>query len=146
MPQGAQRGITAGAAISSAAIGLLAACYFAIGIRWALGWPRGWIDSGLVVYESWRVADGALPYRDFDHVYGPSLFYVNAALLRLFGADLAVIVTSVLVLKAILAALVFALARRVATAPVATTVTALLVLVWGSPLWLFTASSSSAIP
>jgi hypothetical protein len=126
-------------AIAAGVVALLAAGYFAIGIRWALGWPLGWIDSGLVVYESWRVADGALPYRDFDHVYGPSLFYVNAALLRLFGADLSVIVTSILVLKAMLAALVFALARRVATAPVAVATTALLVVVWGAPLWLFNA-------
>jgi hypothetical protein len=120
-------------------VALLAAGYFAIGIRWALGWPLGWIDSGLVVYGSWRVADGALPYRDFDHAYGPSLFYLNAALFRLFGADLSVIVTSILALKAILAALVFALARRVATAPVAIATTAVLVFVWGAPLWLFDA-------
>ena len=100
-------------------VALLAAGYFAIGIRWALGWPLGWIDSGLVVYGAWRVTNGALPYRDFDHVYGPSLFYVNAALFRMFGTDLSVTVTSILVLKAILAALVFSLARRVATPTVA---------------------------
>src|SRR5262249_26468833 len=55
------------------------------------------------------------------------------------GVDLSVIVTSILVLKAILAALVFALARRVATAPIAAATTALLVAVWGAPLWLFNA-------
>jgi hypothetical protein len=127
-------------AIAAVAVAVLAAgFYFAIGIRWALGWPLGWIDSGLVVYGSWRVADGALPYRDFDHVYGPSIFYLNAALLRVFGADLAVIVTSILLLKTILATLVFALARRVATAPVAGATTALLIVVWGAPLWLFSA-------
>jgi hypothetical protein len=47
-----------------------------------------------------------------------------------------VIVTSILVLKAILAALVFALARHVATAPVAAVTTALLVVVWGTALAL----------
>jgi hypothetical protein len=52
-------------------VAILAAGYFAIGIRWALGWPLGWIDSGLVVYGSWRVADGALPYRDFDQSTAP---------------------------------------------------------------------------
>src|SRR5262245_17970853 len=120
-------------------VALLAAGYFTIGIRWALGWPSGWIDSGLVVYGGWRVADGALPYRDFDHVYGPALFYLNGALLRLFGADLSVIVTSILVLKAVLAALVFMLARRVAGTPIAVVTTAILVVVWGAPLWLFNA-------
>jgi hypothetical protein len=122
-----------------AAVALFAAGWFTIGIRLALGWALGWIDSGLVVYGSWRVADGAVPYRDFDHVYGPSLFYLNAALLRGLGADLAVVVWSLLVLKVALVALVFALASRVAGTLVAVATTLLLVVVWGSPLWVFSA-------
>jgi len=123
--------------IGLATVAMLAAGYFAIGIRLALGWPRGWIDSGLVVYGSWRVAHGALPYRDFDHVYGPAVFYLNGGLLYLFGPDLAVLAVSLIVLKAVLAVLVFALARTVASARIAAATTLLLVVVWGAPLWLF---------
>jgi hypothetical protein len=122
-----------------AAVALFAAGYFALGIRLALGWSLGWIDSGLVVYGSWRVAHGALPYRDFDHVYGPSLFYLNAALLWLVGDDLATVVWSLLALKTGFAVLVFALARRVAGTPIAAAMTLLFVVVWGSPMWLFSA-------
>lgn len=130
-------GVTPVRAATLAAVVLFAAGYFTIGIRLALGWALGWIDSGLVVYGSWRVADGAVPYRDFDHVYGPSLFYLNGALLRLFGDDLAVVSAGLLALKVVLVALVFALARRVATVPIAGVSALLLVVVWGSPLWLF---------
>jgi hypothetical protein len=125
--------------VAIAAVVLGAAGYFSVGNHLALGWALGWIDSGLVVYGSWRVSLGALPYRDFDHVYGPSLFYLNAVLLRLFGSDLAVVVTSLLVLKTALAVLVFVLARRVAGASIAAATTLLFVVVWGAPLWLFSA-------
>lgn len=131
------RAITRVRIATLAAVALFAAGWFTIGIRLALGWGLGWIDSGLVVYGGWRITQGAVPYRDFDHVYGPSLFYLNAALLGLFGADLAVVSASLLVLKVGLVVLVFVLAQRVASLAVALTTTALLVVVWGSPLWLF---------
>ena len=123
---------------SAVVVAVLAGAYFALGIRYTVGWESGWIDSGLVVYGSWRVADGALPYRDFDHVYGPAVFFWNGALLRAFGADLHVIRASLVVVKTLLAVGVHALATAAAGRTwAAVAATGFLVVVWGAPLWLF---------
>lgn len=95
------------------------------------------IDEGIVVYPSWRVAQGAIPYRDFQHIYGPATFAFNGALFALFGEDLAVVRWSLIAIKALIGLLVFALARRVASRGAALGVWALFVGVWGSPIWVF---------
>jgi hypothetical protein len=111
----------------------LAAAYFSAGATLSLEWS----DEGQIVYPSWRVAEGAIPYRDFGHLYGPSLFFLNGALLRLFGADLLVLRASLVVLKSITAVLVYACAARVSTAPLPLLAYGLLVAVWGGPWWVF---------
>jgi hypothetical protein len=112
---------------------VLAAAYFSPGATLSLEWT----DEGQIVYPSWRVAEGAIPYRDFGHLYGPSLFLFNGALLRVLGADLLVLRLSLVVLKSITAVLVYACAARVASGPAALFVYALLVVVWGGPWWVF---------
>lgn len=107
--------------------------YFALSV----GLSLEWIDEGQVLYGAWRVARGDLPYRDFQHLYGPSLFFLNGALLRVFGEDLRVVRLGLVVLKAGLALVVYLLARRVARAPFALVAYAFFLAVWGSPLWLF---------
>lgn len=42
-------------------------------------------DEGLVLYGASRVADGAMPYRDFWSMYGPGSYYALAGLARIFG-------------------------------------------------------------
>lgn len=124
-------------AARAAAVGvfLLAAAYFALGATIGLEWT----DEGQIVYPSWLVAQGELPYRDFRHGYGPSLFLWNGLLLRLFGADLLVIRLSLILLKAAAVVLVWALSRRVAGSGYALAAAALLAALWGGPWWIFNA-------
>src|SRR5207245_9226318 len=70
------------------------------------------MDEGQVVYSSWRVAEGEMPYVGFHQLYGPSVFFVNDALLKLFAVDLRVLGLSLLALKALIAVLVYVLNRR----------------------------------
>src|SRR5262249_46380133 len=86
-------------ALAVAAIVRVAAVGFWPGLWLSLEW----VAQGQIVYGAWRVARGDLPYRDFVHMYGPSLFFLNGALLRWFGEDLAVIRIALLVVKALLA-------------------------------------------
>jgi hypothetical protein len=117
------------------AVGVAAAWYFHLGIGLSLEWT----DEGQIVYPSWRVAQGALPYRDFMQLYGPSVFFLNGVLLRLFGADLSVIRVLLIVVKAAVAALAYAAARMVAPRPFALAAAALLIASWGAPIWVFNA-------
>lgn len=111
----------------------VAAAYFSLGINFGLEWS----DEGHVIYASWRTAEGAVPYRDFPHLYGPSLFFVNGALMRWFGEDLEVVRCSLVVVKASLAVLVFLAARLVASLPLALAAYALLVVIYGMSLFVF---------
>src|SRR5262249_35106767 len=115
------------------AVALVAAACFWPSIRLGLEW----VDQGHIVYPIWLVARGALPYRDFHQLYGPSLFFLNGALMRWFGEDLMVLRLGLLVVKVVLVVLVFLLSHRVARPVIALGVTAWLVAVWCSPLWLF---------
>ncbi len=74
---------TRGRLVAAVAVALVAGAWF-----WAGTWlTLEWVDQGQIVYGAWRVARGDLPYRDFDHLYGPSLFFLNGELLRWFGED-----------------------------------------------------------
>ncbi len=116
-----------------AALGGLAALYFHGTVMSTIEL----MDEGQVVYSSWRVAEGEMPYVGFHQLYGPSVFFVNGALLKLFGVDLRVIRLSLVVLKALVAVFVYVLTRRVASRPVALVLYGLLVAIWGMPIWLF---------
>ena len=112
---------------------VLAACYFSLGRTLSLEWT----DEGMIVYPSWLVAGGATPYLEFRHVYGPSLFFLNGALFRLFGPDLAVIRLALVVVKAGVATSVYAASRALAPWPFAFLAYVLCVAVWGTPWWVF---------
>lgn len=86
----------------------LAAAYLRLG----LFIPIEWADEGVIVYAIWRVAEGELPYRDFQQMYPPSLFFLGGFLFRLFGSDLAVLRYLVLAVKAATCVMVYLSARR----------------------------------
>ncbi|MCW5890580.1 MAG: hypothetical protein KIT14_08510 [bacterium] len=121
--------------LAGALLALAATAYLAFGLHLGLEW----IDEGHIVYPAWRVARGELPYRDFQQLYGPSVFVLNGALLRLFGEELAVVRAGLLAVKLLLGALVFVLARDVAGRGLALAVTAAFVVIWGTPIWVFNA-------
>jgi hypothetical protein len=133
------RSAPAARAVGLLALGAVAAGYFALGCRLTLEWA----DEGHVILQSWRVAEGAVPYRDTLHPYGPSIFFVNGLLFRLFGPQLLGVRVSLVVAKAALAVLVYLSARQLASRPFALAVYAFFVVLWGAPMWIFNAPYAS---
>jgi hypothetical protein len=75
-------------------------------------WPDPVVDFGRELYIPWRLAEGAVLYRDVDDFYGPLSQYFNAALFRIFGPGLMVLVTANLVVFAAIVILLYFLVRR----------------------------------
>lgn len=121
--------------LSLGSLGLL----LAVAAYFAIGCTRSFesIEEGQMLYPSWLVAGGAVPYEDFHHLYGPALFALNGALLRWFGADLLVVRISLVVVKTLTVALTYLLTRRLASRPIALLTGAVLAAVWGTPWWVF---------
>lgn len=94
-------------------------------------WPDPLIDFGRELYLPWRLSEGAMLYRDIDHHYGPLSHYFNAALFRLFGPGLMVLVTANLAIFVGIAAAIYALCRRAWGAGAAIAGTALFISVFG---------------
>ncbi len=90
-----------------AAIG--AFVFLAIGSSWSL-------PSCKWVVDGWSVGRGALPYRDFWTMYAPGEFFAQALLFRIFGHELWPQALAAVALRAISAALLFLVARRLGAA------------------------------
>jgi hypothetical protein len=118
---------------ATAGIAAAAAIWFSLGTHLSLNLT----DGGQIIYASWLVSEGALPYRDFQHLYGPALFWWNGAAMAIAGADLAVVRGLLVLVKASSVALTFALARRVAPLALAAMAAGLLTAIWGMP-WFYT--------
>jgi hypothetical protein len=55
-------------------------------------WPDPLVDFGRELYLPWRLSEGAVLYRDIDHLYGPFSHYFNALIFRIFGTGMMKIV------------------------------------------------------
>jgi hypothetical protein len=86
--------------------GLTALAIGCIAVSWRR-WPDPLVDFGRELYVPWRLAAGALLYRDVDDFYGPLSQYFNAALFRLFGPGLMVLVMANLAVFAGICALAY---------------------------------------
>src|SRR5438045_3637071 len=75
-------------------------------------WPDALVDFGRELYLPWRLANGALLYRDVDDEYGPLSQYFNAALFKAFGPGLMVLVSANLAIFAGIVSSIYLLARR----------------------------------
>ena len=93
-------GVTACAAVSMAVFGV----FLWHGVAPAV------IGYNLVPSE--RVLNGEAPYRDFLYNYTPGVLWLNAALFKLFGANLLTSRTGVLIAKAAAAVVLFLISRR----------------------------------
>jgi len=88
------------------------------------------VDEGYFLDLASRIQHGQLPYRDFDTYYTPGMFYLNSAVLSLFGANVMpprLLMAGVRVACALLA---YLLARRLA-GPAFAAVPAILIAVSG---------------
>lgn len=119
---------------------VLAAAYFALAAREGIE-P---VEEGHLVYFSWRVAEGALPYREFQHWYGPGVFLLNGLLLRAVGPELLAVRLLVIAFHALLAVAVFLLTRASAGVALAFVSYVVTLAIGGAPLWIFTAPYASS--
>src|ERR1700722_10160910 len=69
----------------------------------------GMYDEGIVLTGAMRVAAGQIPHRDFYFIYGPAEVYILAGLFKVFGPSLLVERLFDLLIKALLAASVYAI-------------------------------------
>src|ERR1700736_2257824 len=73
------------------AAALAGAGAFFIATSWRK-WPDPLIDFGQQLYNAWQLANGAVLYRDIGCLYGPLSEYFNAAVFRIFGPGLIIVV------------------------------------------------------
>src|SRR5437016_7586697 len=101
--------------------GLLGGALLGLAVFGAYAWSgRAWIDvvdEGYFLDLADRARLGALPYRDFSTYYTPGIFYLFAAVLKVFGASVLPIRYLMAALRAAAAVLMFGLTRRVAPWP-----------------------------
>ncbi len=75
-------------------------------------WPDPLIDFGTELYTPWRLANGAVLYRDVDCFYGPLSKYFNALIFLLFKPGLMVLVAANLIVFATIVTILYLLCRR----------------------------------
>src|SRR5436190_793476 len=94
------------------AVFLVALVYFALFISYGVNVD----DEGTLLAQIYRTAQGEVPYRDFHMGYTPGGHYYHALLMRLFGPSVVPLRWSLAVCNALVAALLFAIGRRVMSA------------------------------
>ena len=109
-------------------------------------WPDPLIDFGRELYVPWRLAQGAVLYRDVDDFYGPLSQYLNAGIFALFGPGLMVLVTANLVVFAAILAAIYILCRRAWGPGAALAATAVLVAVFGFSQFAIASNYNFATP
>src|SRR5580692_4876704 len=80
----------------------------------AISWRR-WtslIDCGNDLYRAWRIAQGAVLYRDVGSNYGPLSQYINATIFALFGPGIMHLAWANLVVLGGILATLYCLLRR----------------------------------
>lgn len=75
-------------------------------------WPDTLVDFSRELYVPWRIANGALLYRDVNDIFGPLSQYFNAALFSVFGPGLMVLVAANLAVFAAITGLIYRHFRR----------------------------------
>jgi hypothetical protein len=112
-------------------------------------WPDVLVDFGVQLYTPWRLAQGAVLYRDVNYVadfYGPLSQYVNAGIFALFGPGLMILVTVNLVVFATIIAVIYILCRRAWGPGAAVAATANFVAVFGFSQFIGVGNYNFATP
>ena len=91
-------------------------------------------DEGTIVYGAQRVAQGAVPYRDFVEVMGPASFYWLGLFFKLFGVGWWVARAHLMLTGVLISLLVYWLTRRLYQGP-GSILPYLLVTILGVALW-----------
>lgn len=91
-------------------------------------------DEGYLLYNCVKTADGQVPHRDFYDDYGPGFYWVGAALFNLFGTKIIVTRIFLVILKTLMALLIFCIGSRILPPLFAFAGSLLFALNWGDPL------------
>src|ERR1044071_6511087 len=85
-------------------------------VCYGLFWNRGLGLSviGYSIAPAERVMQGEVPYRDFLFNYTPGILWVNALLMKFFGATLVTTRVGLFAVKLLTLVLIYQLARRLA--------------------------------
>ncbi|HXI83936.1 MAG TPA: glycosyltransferase family 39 protein [Verrucomicrobiae bacterium] len=94
-------------------------------------WPQPLTDFGNDLYRPWRIAHGAVLYRDLDSFYGPLSQYINATIFALFGPGMMHLVWANLVVLGVILATLYRLLRQAWGGGTALLASALFVTVFG---------------
>ena len=84
---------------------------FLLAVSWRK-WPDPLVDFSRELYVPWRLANGAVLYRDVEDIFGPLSQSLNAGLFALFGPGLMVLVAANLAVFAAILAAIYLLFRR----------------------------------
>jgi hypothetical protein len=109
-------------------------------------WPTPLIDFGRELYLPWRIAKGALLYRDVDDNYGPLSQHLNAGAFSIFGSGMMVLVAVNLVIFAAISALIYYLVRRAWGPGAAFASAAIFIAVFGFSQFVMVADYNYAAP
>ena len=91
------------------ALAALTTYYLAISWR---RWPDPLVDFGNDLYRAWRIARGAVLYRDVDSYYGPLSQHINATIFALLGPGIMHLVWVNLAIFAAILVTLYCLLRR----------------------------------
>jgi hypothetical protein len=100
----------------------MAAAFVALAALSWRKWPDPLIDFGQQLYVPWRLARGAVLYHDISYVYGCLSVCYHAALFKIFGASLNVILASNFLILIFLLVLVYRLFLKCSDVLTATTI------------------------
>ncbi len=75
-------------------------------------WPDPVIDFGRELYLPWRLSQGAMLYRDVQHLYGPLSQYFNALVFRVLGVGFTTLVAVNLCFYAVILGVIYYLVRE----------------------------------
>jgi len=92
-------------------------------------------DEGYIYYGVKKVAEGAVPHRDFVCLYGPGVYALSAAAYRLFGDEIMGVRILLAAIRAGAVVLAFALGRCIAPRRFALLGAALAAAYWGRVIW-----------
>ncbi len=129
-------------------VGLAALCaltLFFVATSWRK-WFDPLIDFGRELYLPWRLANGAVLYRDLNHFFGPLSECFNAALFKFFGTGLMVLVTANLVIFVVISVVIYGLCRRAWGAGSAWASSAVFIAVFGFSQFVWTGNYNYATP
>ena len=92
-------------------------------------------DEGYIYYGVKKVAEGAIPHRDFVCLYGPGVYALSAVAYRLFGDEIMGVRLLISAIRAGAVVLAFALACRIAPRRFALIAAGLAAAYWGKVIW-----------